>query len=74
MNAQQRTALYALAVAAGGVALIYGLLSSDEVDAWLRVVEAALALVTVIAPVIALRHVTPDAPATPVDDKPEDVA
>jgi DMSO reductase anchor subunit len=60
MNAQQRTALYAVAVAAGGVALIYGLLTSEEVDAWLRVVEAALALITVIAPLVAIKHVTPD--------------
>lgn len=62
MNAQQRTALYAVAVAAGGVALVYGLLTSEEIDAWLRVVEAALAAITVIAPLVAIKHVTPDPP------------
>lgn len=68
MNAQQRTALYAVAVAVGGIAVIYGVVSSDEVDAWLRIVGAILGAVTVIAPAVAIKNVTPDPPSENPDN------
>jgi type II secretory ATPase GspE/PulE/Tfp pilus assembly ATPase PilB-like protein len=62
MNANQRTAVYATAAAIAGAAVIYGLITNDEAEAWLRVVDAGLGVFVAFAPVLALRHVTPDDP------------
>jgi hypothetical protein len=62
MSAKARAAIYALAVTIGGVALVYGWLTSDEVEVWLKVVDSILGLVLVAAPALALKNLTPDAP------------
>jgi hypothetical protein len=67
MNASQRTAIYGTAAAIGGAAVIYGVITNDEADAWLRVVDAGLGVFVAFAPVLALRHVTPDVPVFPAD-------
>lgn len=62
MNAKARAAIYVMAAAAGTVALIYGWATEAQVDAWLRLLDSALSLLVVIAPLLALRNLTPDAP------------
>jgi len=70
MNANARAAIYALAVTIGGVAIVYGWLSSDEVEVWLRVIDSILGLVLVAAPALALKNLTPDDYDTvPVEDE-----
>jgi hypothetical protein len=62
MTARIRAAVYVLAAAVGTVALIYGWATNDQVDAWLRVVDSFLNLLAIVAPLLALKHLTPDAP------------
>lgn len=61
MNSQLRAAIYILAAAFGSVALIYGWISNEQADAWLRVVDSFLNVVVIVAPLLALKHLTPDA-------------
>ena len=62
MTAKLRAAVYIFAAALGSAALIYGWATSEEVDAWLRVVDSFLNIVVIFAPLLALKHLTPDAP------------
>jgi hypothetical protein len=60
MNAKTRGAIYGVAVAIGGLAVVVGWMTNDEVDTWLRVVDSLLNLVLVAAPALALKNLTPD--------------
>ena len=68
MTAARRRAVYALALAAVGVLVAYGWLTTEQGDVWLALGAAVLALLGASGPVTALRHVTPDADP---DDAPE---
>lgn len=39
---QARAAIYSLLVAVGAVLVVYGIITQDEVDAWLAVIERLL--------------------------------
>ena len=62
MNAKQRQAVYAVAVAVIGLMVARRLVTAEEAPLWLALIAA---LLTLPAPVTALRHVTPDEPADP---------
>jgi hypothetical protein len=62
MTAKFRAAVYAIAAAIGAVGLIYGWVTSEEAEAWLRVVDSFLNLIVIVAPLLALKFLTPDAP------------
>lgn len=62
MSAAQRTALYAVAAAAVALLAAYRVITAEQAPLWLAL---ATALLGVVAPVTAIRHVTPD-------DDPED--
>lgn len=62
MNAKTRAAIYAVAACIGTVALIYGWATREETEAWLRLLDSALNLLVIIAPLVALKNLTPDAP------------
>lgn len=62
MTAKFRASVYAVAAAIGAVALIYGWATSEEAEAWLRVVDSFLNLIVIVAPLLALKNLTPDAP------------
>lgn len=53
----RRKALYAVAAAAAGLAVIYRLIPSEVAPRWLNLVDALLSL---LAPTVAIAHVTPD--------------
>ena len=58
-----------VAAAIGAAFLIQGWVTSDQVNAWLKVLESLLDLITVIAPILALKFLTPDGvPAVPDED------
>jgi hypothetical protein len=57
VNANQRSALYAVAAAVLPILVSYGLLSDEKAPLFLALVGAVLAA---IPPVVAFRNVTPD--------------
>lgn len=67
MTARLRAAVYIFAAALGSVGLIYGWVTSEEAEAWLRVVDSFLNVVVIVAPLLALKHLTPDAPKVDVE-------
>lgn len=68
MTARLRAAVYILAAAVSSVGLIYGWVTSEEAEAWLRVVDSFLNVVVIVAPLLALKHLTPDPkPVVPGD-------
>ena len=48
LNEKVRAAIYALAVAVFGVLGIYGLVTSEQVGAWLAVVSALVAVLALV--------------------------
>lgn len=62
MSANTRAAIYVLAASIGAVSLIYGWTTSDQVEAWMNVLDSLLNLLVILAPLIALKNLTPDAP------------
>jgi hypothetical protein len=62
MTAKFRAAVYAVAAAIGSVGLIYGWVTNEEAEAWLRVVDSFLNVIVIVAPLLALKFLTPDAP------------
>lgn len=74
MNAKLRASIYILAASIGAVAIIYGWATNDEVDAWMRVIDSVLNVVMITAPLLALKHLTPDAPKAVEGEIVEDVA
>jgi hypothetical protein len=62
MTAKFRASVYAVAAAISSVALIYGWINNDEAEAWLRVVDSFLNLIVIVAPLLALKFLTPDKP------------
>ena len=63
MNAKTRAAIYVLAASIGAVALVYGWATSDQVEAWMKILDSLLNLIVIVAPLLALKNLTPDAPA-----------
>lgn len=62
MNAKTRAAIYAVAACIATVALIYGWVTREQADAWMSLLDSLLNLIVIIAPLVALRNLTPDAP------------
>lgn len=62
MNAKMRAAIYAVAACIATVALIYGWATREQADAWMSLLDSLLNLIVIIAPLVALRNLTPDAP------------
>lgn len=60
MTAKVRAAIYILAAAIGAAFLIQGWATSEQVEAWLKVLDSLLNLVVIIAPLLALKFLTPD--------------
>ena len=59
MNANQRRAVYAVAVAVIALMVARRLVTAEEAPLWLALIAA---LLTLPAPVTALKHITPDDP------------
>jgi hypothetical protein len=74
MTAKFRASVYAVAAAISSVALIYGWINNDEAEAWLRVVDSFLNLIVIVAPLLALKFLTPDAPKVVEGEVTEDMA
>ena len=60
MTAKVRAAIYVLAAAIGAAFLIQGWATSEQIEAWLKVLDSLLNLVMIIAPLLALKFLTPD--------------
>ena len=60
MTAKVRAAIYILAAAIGAAFLIQGWATSEQVEAWLKVLDSLLNLVMIVAPLLALKFLTPD--------------
>ena len=60
MTAKVRAAIYILAAAIGAAFLIQGWATSEQIEAWLKVLDSLLNLVMIIAPLLALKFLTPD--------------
>ena len=60
MTAKVRAAIYILAAAIGAAFLIQGSATSEQIEAWLKVLDSLLNLVMIIAPLLALKFLTPD--------------
>lgn len=69
LSAQTRTYIYGVAIAAMPILVAYGLLSADQAPQWLAL---AAALLAVVPPALAVRHVTPDPPRADDDEDDED--
>ena len=61
MNANTRAAIYVLAASIGAVSLVYGWATSNQIEAWMNVLDSLLNLLVIVAPLIALKNLTPDA-------------
>jgi hypothetical protein len=59
MNANQRKAVYGIALAVIALLVGYNVLAADKAPLWVALVTAVLAAA---APVTALRNITPDDP------------
>lgn len=69
MTAKVRASIYTLAAAIGAAFLIQGWATSDQVEAWLKVLDSLLNVVMIVAPLLALKFLTPDdVPAVPDED------
>ena len=60
MTAKVRAAIYVAAAAIGAAFLIQGWATSDQVEAWLKVLDSLLNVVVIVAPLLALKFLTPD--------------
>lgn len=62
MSAATRATTYTFMIAVIGLALVYGLVNGDQADAWTRVADAAVQVASLLAFVLARRHVPADPP------------
>ena len=68
-TAKNRAWLYRIAIAAVGLAAVYGILDPAKSAVWVSLIAAVLGIA---APATALRHITPDSDGSEIADAPED--